>query len=196
VGEPLHQKDVYGSSVLTFWSLIDEKIGTVPILPAEVWFHLRYGLPGSSFGEAAFPRYFTRNPFSLIWTSRRIDLQSLYQAGLTEGLSPTPGGMSLTQRPARCVFATQWQRATHLTLTGRTTIPVSVSVSLGKRALGKVELSSSSASTLTLPDNIFGSGMHELILEVEPSAAADAVTLRALELDDRSSYRKLYLNFP
>jgi hypothetical protein len=125
----LNQGVLYGGGVAAFWTMLDRSVGTLPVLPAEVWYSATRHMPRQTFGDAVSGRFYLRDFRTLAWIERRVDLGKLYAEGLTEGLQPSavPGGMRVVSSRARATFATQWPHVTEIVLGVRSSAPTASS---------------------------------------------------------------------
>ncbi len=190
LGKPQTQASLYGGGITAFWMLLDRTVGTVPILPAELWTAARYGVDHRAFGDAAFPRWYVRDFRTLEWQGRRIDLDVLTQQRLTEGLSPATsrGAMRMKATTARAIFATQWPFVTHLLLGAESAAPTRVRVGSAHRGdtwwSEWKALSGKQQLVFNVQAAELSSGIQELLIQEE--GKTPTVTLRSLELDDRA----------
>jgi len=189
---PLTQEELYGSSVASYWRLVDTHVGAPSVWPAQLAFRLRYGLPMSAFGEAAFPRWFVRDFRSLKWIDREIPLTDPSVRELSVGMEPSPRGLRLVQPSGRIVLGLQWPVVTHLQVRATTADPGGrLRVGAGRlfgspRWFGTaVPLQQGDATyEFEVPAGALGSGINELVIEIS-DVPPQHLVLRSLRLDDR-----------
>jgi hypothetical protein len=186
---PSSQSDLYGGGGAMFWLILDERVGDVAILPAELVFRLRYGLPMQAFRDATEPRY-QRNYRTMDWEATQIDFKDGNNKILTRGFMSDEGGLHPRARRATVVFAAQWPFATTLIVHGRARTPTKVRIGRGTLfgtvwyddlALG-TEMQDASTS---IPAGGFDSGILELVFECDLGAE---VVIESLKIDDTTHY--------
>jgi hypothetical protein len=185
------QAGLYGQGDLTAWQILDEKFGDVAILPAEIAFSLRYGLPMNAFRDATEPLV-DRNILTLDWNKHEVDLANGHHANLVTGFSSAPEGMHLLGRRGTVVFAAQWPFATELAVTARAAHSVRARVGRAL-ALGRTEIWGETvvdpvAQTriVPIPSGSFESGIVAVAIECD-DPDADLVVSR-IRVDDTTAY--------
>jgi hypothetical protein len=167
------QEGLYGEGEKAAWSFVDEQVGDLAILPAEIVFHLRYGLPMNAFREAS----------THLFTG---DINLTAHARSVTGLESTPEGMRFSGRRATVVFATEWPHPTRFTVRGRAQEPTRLRVGygswIGTRWWGEVTLDRSGRdAAVAIPPGGSDSGIVEVVFErVEPG---QPVLLTGLQID-------------
>jgi len=195
IGRPVSQAELQGGATTSFLAMIEPMTGSLPILPAEVAFALRYHLPRDRFGDAAYPIWYVRDFRTLEWKQRRMILADKRIHRLTDGFAIKGGGAQPLGPRARLVFAAQWPYATHIQVRGATAKEgLMMRVGLG-RALGE-PIWCGEAKPLPLvmndiefaiPEGAFSSGIQEIVFEWSGGDAADAI-LSILTIDDRTPW--------
>jgi hypothetical protein len=186
------QEALYGDAVRASWRAIDENIGALALLPAQLVFSLRYHLPQAAYWKATYTIWYFRNFETLAVTRARLDLKdSELKAGMT-GFGRTKNGVRILRPHATLVFCTQWSYATHLAVVGRAVKPVTLRVYSrsffgARRTLGVVHLGPDQSTVkLAIPHGAYESGVQEIIFD---GADADAkADLRSIELSDDALY--------
>jgi hypothetical protein len=121
---PYTQAELYAGGSRLFWSGMD-RVGDLAILPAEWFFHFRYGLPISSYRAALTPRYVLDLRTSE-WTDSKLSFADPDLQPVLEGITRTTQGDASFRGRARMVFSAQWPFATRITLRARTDAPTVV----------------------------------------------------------------------
>jgi len=175
-----------------FFSVLNETLGRMAALPAEIVFSLRYHLPRDRFGEAITPSWYTRDFRSLAWIRRDLVFTNPRLARLMAGFSGSTGGAKLIGPRAHLVFATQWPFATHAIV--RAAGPTGARLRLGEsRVLGEPRWFGESKSLpatsgvieFAIPPGEFSSGIHDLVFEVSGDDLRETLIV-SLSLDDRT----------
>ena len=187
----LPQAGLYGVGEEAAWSFVDDHVGDLSLLPAEAIFHLRYGLPMSSWRDATEPLY-QRNYRTLQWERGDIDLTRKQHANLVTGFDAEEDGMHVQRRRATLVFAAQWPFATSVTVKTYASRETRLRVALGRTfgasvGLGEVTAGPQEAtSVLSIPAGAFDSGLVEIVFE--RIDLAGELTIRWVKVDDASSH--------
>lgn len=189
---PIHdgssQAGLYGEGTRMAWSLVDERVGDVAVLPAAALFRLRYGLPMNAWRAATADRYYTRHYRSLAWSYRGLSLSDDVVRSLVLGARPAPQGMLVVEPRARLVFAAGWPFATSVVVRAKAARPASLRVGLGHLTgvtwggRARIEAGETAAYRLELPAGAWDSGLVELVFEVDDVGAG--VVLERIEPDD------------
>ena len=185
----MSQAGLYGAGFSMPWTILDEHLGDVAILPAEIPFHLRYGLPMRSFRSATEPLYI-RNYRNMNWERTEITLKEGANAELTTGMANEKDGAHLRKHPATVVFAAMWPFATKMILRAQARTPTKVHVARGT-LFGKVDYGDADVGTtmgetsVAIPPSGFDSGIVEILLDSD--LAAD-VMLEWIKFDDETKY--------
>jgi hypothetical protein len=189
IGRPLDQAELYGGGVSAFFAMLDRSTGTLPILPAELYYSASRDMPRQTFGDAASARFYRRDFRTLEWVDRRIDLARLHAEGLTPGLEPSksPRGMRLVSSHARATFATQWPHVTDIVVRVRSHTPTRFRLGVvrlgGTDWLPEQPVDGATRIRFDVKKLGLGSGMQELAFAA-PDASGD-VLIESLEFDDR-----------
>jgi hypothetical protein len=187
----------YGNGVRAMWSVFDDRVGDVAILPAELVFSARFGLPMRSFRAATTDKFYRRSFHTLEWEPRTFEFTDETALHASTGLAPYANGVKLSSdaHEAKVVFAAGWPFATDAELTLDATERAEVSLAVGtflrRCELGVRTTDAGAARTLrwSIPPGCFDSGLVEL--RVRESAPGRAVLLR-LALDDTHVYPPSY----
>lgn len=163
------QADLYGAGARVSWGVLDDRIGDLSILPAEMVFHLRYGLRMNAFRDATEPLY-ERNYRTMEWGGHEIDLTRGQHGNLTTGFTSADDGRHMDGHRATLVFAAQWPFATQFLVKTLATPEAHVRVGrgtpFGVRWYGDVLARSTEATAvLPIPEGGFDSGIVELVFE-------------------------------
>jgi hypothetical protein len=186
----MSQADLYGTGTRVSWGVLDDRIGDLSILPAEVLFHLRYGLRMNAFRDATEPLY-SRDYRTMDWTAHEIDLTKGQHGNLTTGFASADDGRHMTGRRATMVFAAQWPFATRILVKTQATPPTRVRVGLGTpfgvRWYGEVFAESTETTApLAIPQGGFDSGIVEIVFDRDELASE--VRISRLSFEDSTSY--------
>lgn len=173
-GQSHPQAEFYGAGSRWTWGLFDEHVGDLAILPAELAFSLRYGLPPMSFRDATEPFAYAREQRGeMRFTSDRFPLADARMARISSGFSQVDGKLVLHQRRGRIVFAAEWPYANAYRITARSPNEVTVRIGSG-HAFGRVHWfgdgetlapNAGKTSTFAIPSGEFDSGINELVVE-------------------------------
>jgi hypothetical protein len=184
-----NQEMEYGTSVASFWQMIDQGLGDLAIWPAELAFRVRYGLPMSAFQFASTPRY-KRNAWTLAWEDRAFNFADPEQRHTLSGFRDARDGVQLVAPRGSFVFAAHWPYATHLIARARSTRPTPLKIGLRELGRGVVwfeptaQVQGEFASyEYRVPEARWHTGLIELAIEAEPSAE---LVLSSIQLDDRA----------
>jgi hypothetical protein len=183
------QAEIYGSGARVAWGMVD-RFGDLAILPAEVLFHLRYGLPMRSFREATEPTY-QRDYRTMAKPDMDMDLRHGKRAAQVTGFDSVDDGMKMTDKRATLVFAAEWPFATNLVVLAKSSAPTELRVGRGTATgttwFGTREIGAGSIRVAwDVPPGGFDSGIMELVFErVGPGAE---VTVASLRIEDSGQY--------
>jgi hypothetical protein len=190
----LSQAELYGalSPLRPLWSALDGIGIDVALMPAEVYFALRYGLPTRSYREVLKPRY-RRRYRDLVFSDIEIDLRDPGAAEIVSGGRWSDRGMEVTDRESHLVFASEWPFATHLRLLvsgdpGTHRLSVAVGHGFGGRTdagtvpLALTEGEPSTWVELALPPDAFDSGIDDWTFRTDGARLVVSV----LALEDRT----------
>jgi hypothetical protein len=187
--EGVSEAELYGTGDRMLWNVIEQHVGAISILPGELWFRARYGLPGSSFGPASEVVF--QRSHNLDWVCASFDFNAKHRA-ITTGLDVQPRGMSMSAKRATAVFASRWPYATGLYVRGLADRPVRVRVGHG-RAFGRTDWygeialdSEEITRRVDIPDGKYDSGINEFVFEREDDSVP--VTLVSMRIEDTHSY--------
>jgi Dolichyl-phosphate-mannose-protein mannosyltransferase len=196
IEHPLTQEELYGMGTATTWFFLDRDVGDLAVLPAELAFSLRYGLPMNAFRDATRPWY-SRDSRTMGFLSNLPSLHDPQFTKVQAGLAPGADGSRMVARRARIVFVAAWPFATGLTVDARSDTPVRVHVGSG-RAFGRtvwygdLDLPGGGTPTTTtvpIPPESFDSGLVELVFESDAAVGA-GVVVRGVQLQDTGTYAK------
>jgi hypothetical protein len=185
------QEQAYGGSVAEGFALLDRYVGDLSILPAEMFWALRYRVPMRTFRDGTEAHYIRnyRN-MDFLWTDVPI-LEPRFRL-LTPGFSPFEEGLMMVRSKARVVFTAQWPHATHMRLRVRAEVPTTLRVGSSKLLsttwYEDVAVASAEPQTkrLPVPPGAFDSGVNELEFSCPDSSARIVVSL--LGFDDDTKY--------
>lgn len=200
IGRPLDQAELYGGGVSAFFTMLDRSTGTLPILPAELFYSATRDMPRRTFGDAAAARFYLRDFRTLEWIDRRIDLARLHAEGLTPGLEPSrsPRGMRLASSHARATFTTQWPHVTHVVVRVHSRAPTRFRLGVvrftGTDWLPEQPVEGSTRIHFDARRLALGSGMNELAFST-PDAGAEVV-IESLEFDDQEPRQPIVRPLP
>jgi hypothetical protein len=190
------QEAIYGGSNSTAWAFVDEQIGDLAVLPAELLFSWRYGLPRQSFRRATSNRIFEHDYKTLAIKNDVITLDKADIRPLLAGFSVKTGGAAIPGRKASLVFTSHWPFATRVTVaaTGPTTQRLRVGLGRfwGTKWLGTISLAEAVPHDwpeLAIPRGAFDSGLNEVVFACDPAPCQDAVVVKAIRLHDDNTYR-------
>lgn len=187
------QAVIYGAGWSPFWAFVDEHVGDVAILPAEIFFSIRYGLPISSYREGIRHRYI-RKYRTLAYRDSVLVMSEPWVDRVSEGLTRSSRGATMTGRRARLVFCAEWPYATHITVRvtsdGPARLDLTIAKVFGSNAIGHadVEAGEHLAYVLEVPAGAFDSGMLEMIFEKDGDAK---LTIESIALEDRVPRRAI-----
>ena len=189
---PLTQSELYGASMQSFWAMLDETVGTVAVIPAELAFGARYGLPRNRFGDAAFAKWYRRDFRSLRWLNKDLPFNDRTLQRLMVGFEPNRRGARPQIAMPRLVFSAQWPFATHVEV--RTVSQTAGTLRLGRGKLLGQPLWFGAPEPLhigvqsiefEIPEGGFSSGINEFVFQFAVDALAD-VLVTGIRLDDRT----------
>ncbi len=190
--DPSHgrsQAELYGGGSRAAWGLVD-RVCDLAILPAEVVFRLRYGLPMTSFRDATEPVY--RVDYrTMTFEGTELDLTHGRHAAQVTGFTSGEDGMTLVERRGTLVFTAEWPYATEVVVMARAARDAALRLGIGRATgtdwVGTISLSTAAQRTaLSLPAGTFDSGLDEIVFE---SSDPDArVVVSSLRFADRTSY--------
>ncbi len=186
------EAQLYGTGETMAWNVIEERIGAVSILPAELLFRVRYGLPFTSL-RAATEAVYQRNLITLAWVHDTLDLGDEQAVQLTTGFEHQPHGIRMTGTRGTVVFASQWPFATGLYVRAHADRPTHVRVGRG-RSFGRTDWygdlpidATDTAVRVDVPEGAFDSGINEFVFECDDPGAG--VTVGSLKIEDTRTQR-------
>jgi hypothetical protein len=184
------QADLYGAGARVSWGVLDDRVGDLSILPAELVFHLRYGLRMNAFRDATEPLY-ERNYRTMDWGAHEIDLTKGQHGNLTTGFESADDGRHMTGARATLVFAAQWPFATQILVKAAATPPAHVRVGrgtpFGVTWYGEVLAQPSEMTApFAIPAGGFDSGIMEIVFE--RTEVAGDVRISGVAFDDATKY--------
>lgn len=189
----LSQRELYGSlsPLRPLWSVLDRAGIDVALVPAEIYFSLRYGLPTRSYRAAIKPHY-VRSYRDLTFSDAELDLRSREFAELISGPHSPERGLEVTTRENRLVFTSEWPFATHMRLL--VSGVEGAKLEIGRRRalgsttrIGAVTLSRGNQEgpawvELELPEGSFDSGMNEYTFSTDVGQC----TISIIAIEDRT----------
>lgn len=185
------QAGLYGEGERAAWGVVDDKLGDVSILPAELLFKLRYGLAMNAFRDATEPLY-QRDFQTLGWQRNEIDFAGGQHANLTTGFESAKDGLHLSGRRGTIVFAAQWPYATRATLAIRAEHPATVRVG-SALAFGRTdrwgELTADPVEgrkSVDIPSGSFESGIVAIAIECDDPSVG--VVVHRLRIEDTTDW--------
>jgi hypothetical protein len=192
VPKSANQEKTYGTSVASFWHMIDLSVGDLAIWPAEIVFHARYGLPMSAFQFASNPRY-QRNVWTLAWQDRTFNFADVEQRRTLTGFRDGRDGAVLSAPRGTFVFAAMWPFATHLVVHAHSARPTPLRI--GTRELahgvrwfessGPVQGDALASYEYRIPPGTWHTGLVELVFEAD---SVSELTIDSLQIDDRAPH--------
>jgi hypothetical protein len=179
----------YGSGARVAWGAVDH-FGDLAILPAEIVFHLRYGLTMPSFREASEPLYM-RKYRTMERPDTTIDLRHGHRIAEVTGFDSGDYGMRMTGKRATVVFAADWPFATDVILEAHSSNPAQLRVGLGTATgthwFGTRVVGAGSDSTMwDVPPGAFDSGIVELVFERPDTRAY--IVFSSVRIEDAGQY--------
>jgi len=188
------QADFYGAGSRWVWRLLDENVGDLAILPAEIAFSARYHLPCRSFRDATEPFAYVREQRGdLHFNAQQFPLGDPRMMTISTGLSSVSDALRFNAPRARIVFAAEWPFATAYEVTIRDGRSARLRVGVG-HAFGAVTwLVASPAAVIaqksptirfSIPRGEFDSGINEIVLE-DDDPSLEITSFRIL---DEASY--------
>jgi hypothetical protein len=188
----LSQADLYGTGDQVAWGFLDEHLGDVAVLPAEIVFHLRYGLAMNAFRDATEPRYYYRDYRTMVLGPNGLDLTRRQHAKLLAGFVARDDGEHIDGVRGSLVFAAFWPYATGIAVTSHASEGTRLKVGrggpfgtrtwFGEIATGPRE----TTSVLPIPRGGFDSGLVEIVFE-RIGGPAD-VAISAVTFEDTTRY--------
>lgn len=181
----------YGEGTKAFWSIFDDSIGDVAILPASLAFAAWYGVPPNRFRDATEARYYVRDFRTLAFHAQSLSFDD--PAVVSEGFVRLKRGANLSRSRARVIFAAEWPHATKLTFFMRSSNAGHLRVGFGKTFgvtwIGQTEIGPEHPEprVLAVPAGAFGSGIVEMVFEIDGVAPGDVV-LERVKFDDEGVY--------
>ncbi len=194
--QPLTSSERYGEGQKQELAAIDEYVGSLPVLPAEWVFALRYHLKPVAFGWAAHPDWYSRDYHSLEYMRADFPFASSETRQLVRGVrfDDATGAACLTGSTATAVFSLGWPVTTRVRLvydaTAADTISARTRSFLGVETAWspRVPLHPGKGRRVILqvPPGGLDSGINQL--ELERSNLTDSLCLLALEFVDDTRY--------
>jgi 4-amino-4-deoxy-L-arabinose transferase-like glycosyltransferase len=167
--EGTSQAGLYGAGDRVSWGVLDDRVGDLSILPAELVFHLRYGLRMNAFRDATEPLY-DRNYRTMQWGNHEIDLTHDAHGNLTTDFRSEDDGRHMTGTRATFVFAAQWPYATQMLVrllaNPATAVHIGRGTPLGVRWYGtRLAEPTETTFALPIPEGGFDSGILEIVFQ-------------------------------
>lgn len=185
----------YGSGVRASWAFLDARVGDLAILPAELIYASRFGLPMTSFRAATTDKFYRRSYRTMAWEPNRLDFSDSTLREASRGLAVGGAAARVVGTEATIVFAAEWPFATDATLELDATLGTRVALAMGT-FFGRcnleprdVEMGDRRVLRWAIPPGCFDSGLVELKVRV---TVPGAITIRTLTLDDTTRYPPPY----
>lgn len=185
----------YGSAVRALWALFDARVADLAILPAEIVYAGRYGLPMRSFRAATTDKFYRRSYHSLEFEPRFLEFGDPTALAASKGLAAEANGARMLGSDAKLVFAAGWPFATDAELWAHAPDGAELELDVGtffrRCSLGARRIEPGQLVTLrwTIPPGCFDSGLMELRIR---KTSTGPVVLRRLALDDAGVYPPSY----
>ena len=184
----LSQAELYGSGARVAWGWVD-RVGDLAILPAEMIFHLRYGLAMHAFRAATEPDY-QRDYRTMTRPDTDFDLRK--HLDQVTGFDKRGDDLVMTDKRATFVLTTGWPFATDVIVKASAT--PATELRLGRRTLtGTVWYGAPStfhqgvhAEKYAIPAGGFDSGLLELVFERADTGGE--VVVESIRIEDDAQY--------
>jgi hypothetical protein len=183
------QAEIYGQGARVAWGAVDH-FGDLAVLPAEIVYRLRYGLPMETFRETTEPLY-GRDYRTMAPPDTEIDLRHGKRASQVTGFESGADGMRMTGERATLVFAAEWPFATDVVVETRGPAPTQLRVGRGT-ATGTVWFATQTVGPEAgkvewqVPPGGFDSGIVELVFERSDPGAE--VIVASVRIEDKGQY--------
>ncbi len=194
VSEAAPQATQYGNPIRALWADLDEHFD-LAILPAELIYSARFGLPMHTFRAASTDLFYRRSYRTLQWEPNTLPLSHPVLHESSSGFRKTSRGLKFTGTEGYWVFAAQWPFATDVILELDNTVESDLALDLGT-LLGNCSLGSRPIPRGTgvkvhwsIPRGCFDSGLVQVRFHRETAAK---ILLRRLTLDDSTVYPPPY----
>ncbi|WP_394827605.1 glycosyltransferase family 39 protein [Pendulispora albinea] len=130
--QDLTQEQLYGacSPFRPLWAWADRHIGDVALLPAQLYFRYRYGLPPAGY-RAAIVRRYQKELRNLQDQTAEFRFGNAWMRETSTGFVYAEDGARMTGDEARVVFAAEWPSATHVAVLAKTNEPVELRIERG-----------------------------------------------------------------
>jgi len=181
------QADLYGGAARVAGGWAD-RFGDLAVLPAELIFHLRYGLPMNAFRAAAEPTY-ERDYRTMTRSDQELDLQQ-HLAQLT-GFEKRGNDLVMTGTRATFVFTATWPFATDVIVKASASSDTELRVGRGTLT-GTTWYGASvfghdvGTQRYAVPAGGFDSGLLEIVFERADSGAT--VVVQSIRIEDDAQY--------
>lgn len=186
------QEVMYGTGFAAMWRTIDRRLGALALLPAELVFTLRYGLPHEAYWNATHLAWFMRDHQTMALMRPRIELRDKTPWLGTSGLLREKEDAKLEGRRGTVVFCTGWPHATSVTVVARSSTGTAMSFKL-RTFFGTVLAAGSmrpgeadQTASFAIRRDAFDSGILEAVFEADDPGAD--VRIVSIELADKTSY--------
>jgi len=186
------QDSLYGNAFSASWRAIDQRIGALAVLPAQLVFTLRYGLPHEAYWKATHLSWYLRDHQTMRFARPRLELKDRdIKAGL-RGFVQGDAGATLESGRGSLVFCVGWPAATDLEVVASAATPTVLRVTSRsffgfRHTYGAVRVGPDERTTrIAIPRHTFDSGVVELLFEADDPAAA--VRVASVEIMDRGYY--------
>jgi hypothetical protein len=189
----LSQSQLYGAGDQIGWTFLDDNVGDISVLPAELVYSLRFGLPMNTFRETSEAIYF-RDYRTMAMGPHDIDLTKGQHKHFVTGFFPADDGAHLIPGVDKgtVVFAAQWPFATSLAVRAHGSAPGALLVGRGgpfgtRTWYGKLTVDTKETTTpLPIPKDGFDSGILEIVFQ-RVGGTGDVV-ISNLSFDDTNVY--------
>jgi hypothetical protein len=188
------QASQYGNPIRALWAELDDHFD-LAILPAELVYRARFGLPMRTFRAASTDLFYRRSYRTLQWEPNTLPLSHPVLQESSRGFTTTPQGLQLTGTEGRWVFAAQWPFATEAILELDSVAESDLAIEIGtffeSCSLGSQSVPRGKSVRVhwAIPRGCFDSGLVQVRFHRE---ASTKILLRRLILDDSTAYPPPY----
>lgn len=187
----LSQSEIYGEGEKVGWDVVNDHVGDLAILPAELVYELRFGVPMNTFRDATEP-FYERNYRTMAFSMTEIDLGDGRVRRTLRGLEGRKEGARMTGPRSSMLFSVQWPFATQLTIKAQAAHATRVRVGRGRLFgvtwYGDFPVSErQSSASVAIPAGGFDSGLLELVFQCADAPRA-GVVLSSVKIEDQNPY--------